>query len=69
MDIKDLRILLSSIVELRELYGDLMNPTKGANGTTAGIIHEMGMERLERVESGEYYSSWANRTGIESPDE
>lgn len=67
MDIKDLRILLSSIVELRELYGDLMNPTKGANGTTAGIIHEMGMERLERVESGEYFSEWNNRRITENP--
>jgi len=56
MDTKDLRILLSSIIELRELYGQLVDPAKGANGTMADIIHEMGMERLERVESGKYYS-------------
>jgi hypothetical protein len=67
MDIKDLRILLSSIIELRELYGELVNPARGANGTMADIIHETGMERLERVESGEYYSEWDHRRITENP--
>ena len=67
MDIKDLRILLSSIIELRELYGQLVDPARGANGTMAEIIHETGMERLERVESGEYFSEWNNRRITENP--
>lgn len=67
MDIKDLRILLSSIIELRELYAQLIDPTKGANGTMAEIIHDTGMERLERVESGEYFSEWNYRRIAENP--
>jgi hypothetical protein len=67
MDIKDLRILLSSIIELRELYGQLIDPARGNNGITADIIHETGMERLERVESGEYYSEWNHRRITENP--
>lgn len=67
MDTKDLRILLSSIIELRELYGQLVDPARGANGTMAEIIHETGMERLERVESGEYFSEWNNRRITENP--
>ena len=67
MDIKDLRILLSSIIELRELYGQLVDPSRGANGIMAEVIHEMGMERLERVESGEYYSEWNHRRIAENP--
>jgi hypothetical protein len=67
MDIKDLRILLSSIVELRELYAQLVDPKNGANGTMAEVIHDTGMERLERVESGEYYSEWDNRRITENP--
>lgn len=56
MDIKDLRILLSSIIEIRELYAQLIDPARGNNGVIADIIHDTGMERLERVESGKYYS-------------
>lgn len=67
MDTKDLKILLSSIIELRELYGQLVDPARGANGTMAEIIHETGMERLERVESGEYFSDWNNRRITENP--
>lgn len=67
MDTKDLKILLSSIIELRELYGQLVDPARGANGTMAEIIHETGMERLERVESGEYFSEWNNRRITENP--
>ncbi len=63
MDIKDLRILLSSIVELRELWHEQMHPDKG-NPFIADKVHDMGIDRLERVESGEYYSSWADRKRI-----
>lgn len=64
MDIRDLRILLSSIIELRELWHELMDPRRGSNTGTADIVHDIGLDRLERVESGEYYSSWADRKGI-----
>lgn len=67
MDIRDLRILLSSIVELRELYAQLIDPRNGANGTMAGEVDELGRERLERVESGEYFSKWNNRRIAENP--
>lgn len=67
MDIKDLRILLSSIIELRELYGYLVDPKNGANGTMADLIDQLGMERLERVESGEYFTEWNHRRIAENP--
>lgn len=67
MDIRDLKILLSSIIELRELYNELCNPAKGFNENTAHIVHELGMVRLERVESGEYFSEWNNRRIAENP--
>ena len=67
MDIKDLRILLSSIIELRELYAQLVDPSRGANLIAAEIVHKLGMERLERVESGEYYSEWDYRRIAENP--
>jgi hypothetical protein len=56
MDTRDLRILLTSIIEIRELYSELIDPRKGASVQTCEAIHELGMERLERVESGKYYS-------------
>ena len=56
MDIKDLRILLNSIIELRELYGEIVDPRNGATVKLCESIHDLGMERLERVESGKYYS-------------
>jgi hypothetical protein len=56
MDTKDLRILLTSIIEIRELYAELMDPRRGASVHTCDAIHDLGMERLERVESGKYYS-------------
>jgi hypothetical protein len=67
MDIKDLRILLSSIIELRELWHELMDPRRGANTGTADIIHDLGLDRLERVESGEYFSEWDHRRTSENP--
>lgn len=67
MDIRDLRILLTSIIELRELWHELMNPEKGFNENTADIIHEIGLDRLERVESGEYFSEWDYRRTSENP--
>lgn len=48
------KILLSSIVELRELFDELNDPKRGLNPFTAAIIHEISMERIERYRSGEF---------------
>lgn len=48
------KILLSSIVELRELFDELNDPKRGLNPFTAAIIHKISMERIERYRNGEY---------------
>ena len=54
MDSADRKILLASIVEVREAYHEAMNPLYGSNPVTAEMLHWLSLERLERWELGEY---------------
>lgn len=54
MDSRDRKILLASIVEVREAYHEAMNPLYGSNLIAAEMLHLLSLERLERWELGEY---------------
>jgi hypothetical protein len=58
----DYRILLASIVEARETYHALM----GAGQTnTADLMHDDIIERMERLELGQYY--YGHNRGTATP--
>jgi hypothetical protein len=50
------RILLASIVELRGLYHELIDPRNGNNPIAATMVYYEMLERIKRWEHGEFYS-------------
>lgn len=53
MESRDHRILLASIVELRECYAESV---LGLQDNAANLMHELMVERVGRLERGEFYS-------------
>lgn len=53
MESRDHRILLSSIVELRECYAALV---LSGQDNAANFMHGLMVERVGRLERGEFYS-------------
>jgi len=56
VDSRSQQILLTNILELQELYAELMDTRWGANTHSAEAVRLEIIDRLERWERGEFYS-------------
>jgi hypothetical protein len=65
MESRDHRILLASLVELRECYHGLV---VSMQDNAASFMHELMLERLGRLERGEFYSESSDSGIAEDSD-